>query len=88
MTEIAVGNHGTGSLLERGTLRALLFLFVFICIFDPANTIVGGKVQLFAALWCVTGLLILMGRLSASLPAALTIYVLTFIAIPLFSILL
>src|SRR5437588_11566856 len=86
MTEIAVKNRGVDTPWERWILRALFLLFVLICVFDPANAIVGGKVEMFVALWCVAGLLVFTGR-SASLPAALTIHVLTFVAIPLFSIL-
>ena len=71
---------------KQGGLRLLLLFFVIVCIFDPADQILGGKVFVFIALWAVTLLNILLRRDDPYLPPLLVAYVMLFIAIPLMSI--
>jgi hypothetical protein len=68
-------------------VRLFLLVFVFVCVFDPADQILGGKVFIFVALWGLTAINILLMRDSLYLPSGLVIYVGIFIAIPLLSIL-
>jgi hypothetical protein len=66
---------------QRVTVRVLLFVFLMICVFDPADRMVGGKVVIFVALWGATCIGILSsGRIIA--PPAVVAYVAMFIAIP------
>lgn len=71
---------------QRLAVRGLLFVFLIICIFDPADQIVGGKVLVFVALWAVTLIGILLSGDEIVLPPAVVAYVALFIAIPLASI--
>lgn len=70
---------------QRG-LRLLLLFFVLVCVFDPADQILGGKVFVFIVLWGVTLLNISLKRDDPYLPPLLVAYVIVFIAIPLMSI--
>lgn len=63
----------------------LLLAFVFVCVFDPADQMLGSKVILFATLWGVT--LLKMNRDDLPLRSGLVAYVSAFVAIPLLSIL-
>jgi hypothetical protein len=86
MTTVAVQNTEIDAERVHWAIRLLLVLFVLTCAFDPADQILGGKVQIFVALWAAT-LLSLMARPDdVNLPAWLLIYVLGFVAIPLFSV--
>lgn len=71
---------------QHGIVHFLLFTFVILCVFDPADKILGAKVPVFVALWIATLLRMLLvdGRLH--FPVAPTAYVATFVAIPVFSI--
>jgi hypothetical protein len=64
----------------------LMLVFVAVCVFDPADQILGGKVIVFCALWGVTIFKILVMRDDLFLPLDSVLYVGTFIAIPLLSI--
>jgi hypothetical protein len=66
--------------------RVLLFAFVIVCVFDPADRILGAKVWLFVALWGATCVVCLLSSDQVRLPAGLLLLVLLFIAIPLLSI--
>lgn len=66
--------------------RFALFIFVVVCVFDPADKIWGGKVFVFCFLWGVTAIEILLTRDDRYLPWGLLIYVGTFVAIPLLSV--
>src|SRR3954453_2997347 len=81
--------HGSASLSrggQHGIVHFLLLTFVIICVFDPADKILGAKVPVFVALWIATLLRMLLvdGRLHFAL--APTAYVATFVAIPVLSI--
>jgi hypothetical protein len=67
-------------------VRLLQLIFVIVCVFDPADQIVGGKVFVFSALWGATAIKSLLARDDLYLPPALVIYVASFIAIPLLSV--
>jgi hypothetical protein len=67
-------------------LHLLLLFFVVVCVFDPADQILGGKVFVFIGLWGVTLLNIFLRRDDPYLPPLLVAYVMLFIAIPLMSI--
>jgi hypothetical protein len=67
-------------------VRLILFVFIAVCVFDPADQILGGKVFVFGALWGVTLIKILLMRDDLHLPPGLVVYVAAFIAIPLLSI--
>src|SRR4051812_11988129 len=67
-------------------LRLLLLFFLLVCVFDPADRILGGKVFVFVALWGVTLLNIFLKRDDPYLPPSLVAYVALFIAVPLMSI--
>ena len=67
-------------------VRLLVFAFVIVCVFDPADKILGAKVWLFVALWVATCIVGLLSSDEARLPTGLLLFVLLFIAIPLLSI--
>jgi hypothetical protein len=69
-----------------GVLSSLIGLFIFVCVFDPANHLTGLKSPLFGLLWLVTLIGLAINRSRMKLPAGLLAYVLAFIAIPLLSI--
>ena len=71
---------------QHGIVHFLLFTFVILCVFDPADKILGAKVPVFVALWIATLLRMLLvdGRLH--FPVAPTAYVAAFVAIPVLSI--
>jgi hypothetical protein len=68
-------------------VRFFLLVFLFVCVFDPADQILGGKVFIFGALWGLTAINIVSTRDNLYLPPGLVIYVGMFVAIPLLSIL-
>jgi hypothetical protein len=67
-------------------VRPLLVALVIVCVFDPADQILGVKVWLFATLWIVTLAVCFSSSREIHLPIGLLIYVLLFIGIPLLSI--
>jgi hypothetical protein len=67
-------------------LRLLFFAFVIVCVFDPADRILGIKIWLFAALWGCACMMVLSASSEIRLRADLLIYVLLFIVIPFLSI--
>lgn len=77
----------SGAGLAHGLVRLLLLLFLLICIFDPANLILGAKVQVFVALWLATVVIMGARRRTLDVPGWLLVYVLLFVAIPVLSIL-
>jgi hypothetical protein len=58
-----------------------------VCVFDPADTTLGAKVPLFAALWAATLLMMLTSGDRSVLPVKATIYVAAFVAVPALSLL-
>ena len=66
--------------------RALIFAFIFVCVFDPADWVLGLKVWIFLALWPATFAVIVLARGRVQLPVDLLIIALLFILIPLLSI--
>jgi hypothetical protein len=86
MTTVAVHNTEIDAERAHWAIRFLLLLFVLVCVFDPADQILGGKVQIFVVLWGATLLSLMARRDDANLPAWLLIYVLAFVAIPLLSV--
>jgi hypothetical protein len=83
-----ISAHGTTVDAERAhwIVRFLLLLFVLICIFDPADLVLRGKVPVFIALWPATLLSLVRMPNEPRLPRQLLAYQLAFIAIPLLSI--
>lgn len=67
-------------------VRLLLVLFVVICVFDPADQVLGGKVFIFVSLWVVTLVKILLTPEDVNLRFGLVAYVVAFNAIPIMSI--
>lgn len=67
-------------------VRLILFVFMAVCVFDPADQILGGKVFVFGVLWGVTLIEILLMQDDLYLPPGLVFYAAAFIAIPLLSI--
>jgi hypothetical protein len=71
---------------QHGTVHFLLFTFVVVCVFDPADKILGAKVPVFVALWIATLLRMALVDGRFHFPVAPTVYVATFVAIPVLSI--
>jgi hypothetical protein len=59
---------------------------LIICIFDPADEIIGAKVMVFVAIWFAMGISVLLSREDITLPPGLVMYITGFVAIPLLSI--
>jgi hypothetical protein len=68
-------------------LHILLCLFILVCVFDPADQVLGAKVWLFVAMWGATCAVVLSASDEMILRAGLLLCVLLFIAVPLLSIL-
>lgn len=64
----------------------LLLAFVLICVFDPADVIIGGKVFVFGLLWLLTLRRMANSGEGEKVSQWLLKYVLLFIAIPVFSV--
>ena len=79
--------HVTDAARTPWVTRLLLLVFLVVCIFDPADKIVGGKVAVFVAIWIATLVRLTLTRDDIALPAGLVVYVAAFVAIPLLSIL-
>lgn len=69
-------------------VRILLLAFVVVCVFDPADRILGWKVPLFVALWIATALSVLQFRADFTLALELAVCVAIFILVPVSSIIL
>jgi hypothetical protein len=67
-------------------VRLPVLLFIIVCLFDPADRVLGSKVVVFLALAAVTLLRTVFSSETARIPVGLLIYLLTFTAIPLLSI--
>ena len=67
-------------------VRLLLFAFVVVCVFDPADQVLGAKGWLFLALWGATLAIGLSARDEVNIPIELLACVLLFILVPLLSI--
>ena len=82
-----VSRNGCAEYAKRALVRLPLLAFVIICVFDPADRILGAKVWVFVALWVATCIAGLLASDEICLPAGLLLSVLLFIIIPLLSIL-
>lgn len=67
-------------------IRALLLAFVLICVFDPADQVLGAKVWVFVALCAATLMTSLVQSEGNPLPMGLVFYVLLFVTVPVLSI--
>jgi hypothetical protein len=67
-------------------LKTVLVLFVISCIFDPADKLLGLKIDLFLACWLLAIGFMLVERGAARVDVRLFCYTLVFLAIPLFSV--
>jgi len=72
---------------SRLALEGTLLLFIASTLFDPADLVVGLKVELFLACWAFAALDVVMRRERVLLPTGLVLSTLTFVAIPTASIL-
>jgi hypothetical protein len=75
-----------GRVPGNGIVRTALVLFVMACIFDPADRLLGLKVDLFAVCWLLAIGFAILQRGATRLDGRLIAYTLAFLAIPLFSI--
>src|SRR5207247_48709 len=87
--EMSSGIDGISPAVRQGRsiIGSLLLVFLVVCVFDPADKVVGGKTFVFTALWLAT----IAGALISNyddfhVSAGLLVYVAAFIAIPLLSI--
>lgn len=80
--------HASPALLSRARFvaRSLVVAFVLVCVFDPADRMVGLKVWIFLALWPATLAVGVLARGRIQLPVDLLIMALLFILIPILSI--
>lgn len=67
---------------SRIGLEATLVLFITSALFDPADLVLGLKVELFIACWGFAALSLVLRREPTRLPVGLLLYTLTFLAIP------
>lgn len=70
----------------RFVARGLLVAFVLVCVFDPADLVLGLKVWIFLALWPATLAVAVLARGRIQLPVDLLIIALLFMLIPVLSI--
>lgn len=82
-----LSRNGCAEYAKRVLLRLPLLAFIVVCVFDPADKVLGIKVWLFVALWAATCVVGLLASDEISLPAGLLLSVLLFITIPMLSIL-
>ncbi|HEV2154871.1 hypothetical protein [Bradyrhizobium sp.] len=84
----ALIEHASPALLSRARFvaRALVVAFVLVCVFDPADRMLGLKVWVFLALWPATLAVAVLTRGTVQLPVDLLIITLLFILIPVLSI--
>lgn len=68
-------------------LSGLLVVFLFSCVFDPADKILSGKVWLFVGAWIVAIVSVITTKEPVKISLGLLIYILLFISIPILSIL-
>jgi hypothetical protein len=74
------------SVSQHGIVHFLLLIFVIVCVFDPADKILGAKIPVFVALWIATLLRMLLVDGRFHFAVVPTVYVATFVAIPVLSI--
>lgn len=86
MSGVATSHVNRAGRYLSWVLWSVLGLFMFVCVFDPANKLTGLKSPLFGLLWLATLFGLAINRSGAKVPAGLLVYVLSFIAIPLLSI--
>ena len=67
---------------SRMALEGTLLLFIASALFDPADQVLGLKVELFLASWALAALSLAVSRERTELPVGLLLYTLTFLAIP------
>jgi hypothetical protein len=67
-------------------VRIVLLIFVALCVFDPADVMIGGKVYVFCLLWVLTILHLATSKEEIRISRWLLGYVAIFIAIPTLSI--
>src|SRR4051794_8477632 len=82
-------DHGYANRSEIKTtyvVRLLVFAFVVVCIFDPADQVFGVKVWLFAAIWVAALIAAFSAPDKIYLPIGLLLCVLLFTTVPLISI--
>ena len=84
----AIIEHASPALLSsaRFVARALIVAFVLVCVFDPADLVLGLKVWIFLALWPATLAVGVLARGRIQLPVDLLIIALLFVLIPILSI--
>lgn len=84
----AMIEHARPALLGRARFVAhtLIVAFVLVCVFDPADRVLGLKVWVFLALWPATLAVGVLTRGTIQLPIDLLIIALLFILIPVLSI--
>jgi len=82
-----LSGNGGAEYAKRALVRLPLLTFIFVCVFDPADQLLGAKVWLFVALWGATCIVGLLASDEICLSASLLLSVLLFITIPLLSIL-
>lgn len=84
----AIIEHASPALLSpaRFVARALIVAFILVCVFDPADRVLGLKVWIFLALLLATLAVGFLARGRIQLPVDLLIMALLFILIPVLSI--
>jgi hypothetical protein len=93
VTVAATSPPGAGALGEdvaagtNGILRAALLVFLLVCVFDPADLLLGLKAPLFLVCWFIVVVQALGARGTTNIHRGLLTYVLLFIAVPAASIL-
>lgn len=85
---VTAGSNALGqdSATLRRVLSFVLILFLVSCVFDPADKLLGLKVQLFALCWFVTFILCATSREKCGIHLGLLVYTLLFILVPVLSI--
>ena len=83
----AVNHDSTyGEIEATYIVRLLLFAFVVVCVFDPADLVFGVKVWLFAAIWVAALTVAFSAPDKIYVPIGLLLCVLLFTTVPLISI--
>ncbi|WP_129777766.1 hypothetical protein [Peristeroidobacter soli] len=82
----SVRSGGRRYSVSQKILMPVLVLFLLSCVFDPADKLLGAKVQLFVLAWFISIVLCAASRERCSVHIGLLIYVLIFVAVPLLSI--
>ena len=69
-------------------LKIVLYLFLFICVFDPADKVLGIKVHTFIIMWILFGIYVLVNKIYLRLPKKMILFFCLFYIVPLISIVL